>query len=116
MALAAGRVALGLAAFAAPALPARPWVGAAASGTVPVTVLARGLGARDIGLGAGLLLARRHDAPTRGWVEAGALADLGDLVATLLSFRHLPRHGRWLILAITAGAVAGGRALAANVD
>jgi hypothetical protein len=114
--LAAARVTLGVVAYAAPALPARPWIGDAASRTTATTVLARALGARDLGLGAGLLLAARHGAPTRGWVEAGALADLGDLVATLLSFRELPRGGRWLILAVTAGAVAAGRLLAAEVD
>ncbi len=114
--LAAARVALGVVAYAAPTVPARPWIGDAASRTTAATVLARALGARDLGLGAGLLLAARHGAPIRGWAEAGALADLGDLVATLLSFRDLPRGGRWLILAVTAGAVAGGGLIASDVD
>lgn len=114
--LAAARVALGVVAYVAPGVPARPWIGDAAARTTAATVLARALGARDLGLGAGLLLAARHGAPIRGWTEAGALADLGDLVATLLSFRDLPRGGRWLILAVTAGAVAGGGLIASDVD
>jgi len=113
--LAGTRIALGVVAYAVPSLPARPWVGAAAD-TVAVTVVGRALGARDVAIGAGALLARRHDAPVRGWVEAGALADAGDLVATLLSFRSLPRTGRWAVLAATLGGVAAGRLLAPAVD
>ena len=54
-ALAAGRVALGLAALAWPSVPARPWVGAAADDLAAQVFAARGLVARDLaalGLGA----------------------------------------------------------------
>jgi hypothetical protein len=52
MAVAAGRVALGLTALAWPVVPARPWVGAAAD-DLAVRVFGRALGARDLALGAG---------------------------------------------------------------
>lgn len=113
--LAAARIVLGVVAYTVPAAPARPWVGAAAD-TVPVTVLARALGARDIALGAGAMLAQRRDAPLRGWIEAGGLADLGDVAATLISFRALPRFGRWAVLAAASGGVVGAKVLAASVD
>lgn len=109
------RVGLGASALLAPTLPARPWVGDDAE-LPAVRVLARSLGARDIAVGLGTILAMRHDAPARGWVEAGGLCDGGDLLATLLAFRRLPRRGRWGVAAAAAGAVATARLTAASVD
>jgi hypothetical protein len=67
------------------------------------------MGARDLALGLGAILAMRHDAPVRGWVEAGGLADAGDLAATLLAWRSLPRASRWGVAVLTAGGVVAGR-------
>ncbi len=103
--VAGARVALGVVAVAAPVAAARPWVGAATVGPASA-VLGRALGGRDLALGLGALLAARRGAPLRGWVEAGGLADWGDVTATLLSFGRLPRWGRWLVLAASAGAAA----------
>ena len=109
--LAGVRAGLGVAALAAPTVVARPWVGRDARlGTV--RVLGRALGARDLALGLGALLALRRDRPTRGWIEAGGLADMGDLVATLVGFRSLPRYGRWLVLAAAGAGAASSFALA----
>lgn len=113
--LASARLALGVVAYVAPAVPARPWVGDA-SGTVPVKVLARALGARDIALGAGAILALRRDRPLRGWIEAGAMADAGDVAATLISFGSLPRFGRWAVLVAAAGGVVASHVLAPSLD
>src|SRR5690348_1882163 len=55
-AVAAGRVALGVAALARPSVPARPWVGASAD-ELGARVFGRALGARDIALGLGALAA-----------------------------------------------------------
>jgi hypothetical protein len=116
-ALAAGRVALGLAALAWPALPARPWVGAAGD-DLAVRVFGRALGARDLALGLGALAALRGPAgqpapagqpgPAGSWVAAGALSDGLDVVASLLAWRELPRHGRWLVVASAGGAALTG--------
>ncbi|HEY1634672.1 MAG TPA: hypothetical protein VGF64_07940, partial [Acidimicrobiales bacterium] len=51
-----------------------------------------------------------------GWMEAGGLADAGDLLATLLAFRSLPRFGRWTMLLAISGAVAAAGVLAPSVD
>ena len=112
---AAGRTVLGVAALLAPALPARPWVGDDADRPT-AKVLARALGARDVALGVGPLLALRHGAPVRGWIEAGGLADSGDVLATLVAFRSLPRLGRWGVLAAAAGGAVTSRVLAPNLD
>lgn len=112
--LAAFRSGLGAVAMVAPGLVLRPWVGKVSE---PGTKLVgRSLGARDIALGAGAILAGRHDAPVRGWIEAGALSDTGDLMATLLSFGKLPRFTRWCVLLATAGAVVAGGIVAPCVD
>jgi hypothetical protein len=115
-AVAWGRIAIGVTALVAPTLPLRPWVGRDFAWQPRAKLLARSLGARDLALGIGVVLAVRHDAPIRGWVEGGALADTGDVLATLLSFGKLPKAGRWLVLLSAAGAAASARLAAPSVD
>lgn len=105
--VAAARIGLGAVAVVAPKVVARPWIGAEADGP-GATVLGRALGGRDLALGFGPVLAERHRRPLRGWVEAAALSDLVDTAATLAAFRHLPKKGRWLVLATSGGAAAAG--------
>ena len=111
-AVAAGRVALGLTALAWPAVPARPWVGGAAADNLAARVFGRALGARDVALGLGALTALRRQAaepgPACAWVIAGAMSDAFDVVATLSSWRELPRTGRWLVAASAGGAALAG--------
>lgn len=64
--------------------------------------LGRAVGARDLAVGLGALVALRRRAPARGWFEAAVLCDAVDAAATLLAFRRLPPLRRWLILAAAA--------------
>ena len=113
LAVAAGRVALGVTALAWPLVPARPWVGAAAD-DVAAQVFGRALGARDLALGLGALAALQGPAAqagsARAWVAAGALSDALDVVASLSSWRDLPRVTRWLVAASAGGAAVAGAA------
>ena len=113
--VAAGRVALGLTALAWPAVPARPWVGASAD-DLAARVFGRALGARDLALGLGALvaLARPGDAPgpSASWVAAGALSDALDVAASVASWSDLPRVTRWLVAASAGGAALTGAAAA----
>jgi len=72
-------------------------------------VFGRALGARDLALGLGALMALQDQAaaagPAQAWVAAGALSDALDVVATVSSWRDLPRVTRWLVVA-SAGAAA----------
>ncbi|MGH8992813.1 MAG: hypothetical protein ACRDZ7_14995 [Acidimicrobiia bacterium] len=111
-----GRIGLGVTAVLTPAVPLRPWVGREVAWRPRAKLLGRALGARDIALGLGVILALRHEAPVRGWVEGGGMADAGDLVATLLAFSTLPKLGRWAVLGSTVGAVAASRLAAPAVD
>ena len=113
LAVAAGRVALGVTALAWPSVPARPGVGAAAD-DVAARVFGRALGARDLALGLGALAALQGPAAqagsARAWVAAGALSDALDVVASLSSWRDLPRVTRWLVAASAGGAAVAGAA------
>jgi hypothetical protein len=109
------RVAIGATAILAPRLATRPWLGRAV-GRPTDKLLARSLGSRDIALGLGAILALDRGAPSRGWLEAGGLADVGDLLGTLLAFRALPRFGRWTMLLVMSGAVAAAGVLGPSVD
>ena len=126
--VAAGRVALGVAALARPSVPARPWVGASAD-ELGARVFGRALGARDIALGLGALAALRiapagsagaqaAGAQAGAWVAAGALSDALDVAITAAAWPELPRTSRWLVAAAAGGAAVAGAAgaLALSLD
>lgn len=101
--LAASRVATGAALFAAPALAGRRWIGADAEGA-GTTVALRGLGARDVALGIGLIVALESGRPAHRWLEASALADLGDATGMLLAGDDVPATTRAATVVVAAGA------------
>jgi hypothetical protein len=109
------RVGIGAVAITFPGMVLRPWVGAD-SKRPTVRLLSRALGGRDIALGLGALLALRHEGPVRGWLEAGGLADAGDVLTTVVGWRAAPRGGRWLVLMAAGAGVAGAGVLAGSVD
>jgi hypothetical protein len=86
--LAGGRIAIGVMSLLAPGLVSRTMT--APEGSDGGTHLfARMVGARDLGLGLGVLLALDRGAPTRGWLEASAVVDGIDAAACLLARHHL---------------------------
>ena len=102
------RLAFGTILFFFPRRSARGWTGDRAEEGVSRVAL-RGMGARDIALGTGLLIALDRGTPARGWLEAGALSDAGDAVATLLDAKAFtgPRRILWFVAEVGA-AVFGG--------
>ena len=86
--LAVGRIAIGVVSLLAPGLVGRAMTGrdGAMGGTA---LFVRMVGARDLGLGLGVLLALDRGAPVRGWLEASAVVDGIDAGACLLARRHL---------------------------
>ncbi len=97
-----GRVAIGAALFVFPSLSARVWLGQPAKGSVS-RVTMRALGAREVVLGLGTLMALEGRGEPSAWIEAGALCDVADtyLVATS---KGIPLPRRVASVAITAGA------------
>lgn len=114
--VAAGRVAIGAALLAAPAAGTRQWVGSAGE-TPGGGVLARSLGARDLVLGLGAVLALRSgSSAARGWLLAAAAADAADFAGTAIARRDLPSPGATAVAALAGGAAAAGVWLASQLD
>jgi hypothetical protein len=110
-----GRIAVGVAMLAAPGLAGRTWIGDDA--LRPATkVITRGFGARDLALGLGVVIALDRGAPVRGWLEGSALADVGDLLATLLAGGSIPGSARKAVAALAAGSALAAFGLSRVLD
>jgi hypothetical protein len=86
--LAGSRIGIGVVSLLAPGLVSGMMTGPDGS-TGATRLFARMVGARDLGLGLGVLLALNRGAPVRGWLEASAVVDGIDAGACLLARRHL---------------------------
>jgi hypothetical protein len=109
----AGRALVGVALLVVPAPIARSWVGA---DDTPTTVLARSLGARDLVIGAGLVLAAVRDRDPTMWLLGGVVADSVDGVFTLAAGDQIPVNGRVATTALAAGSALFGAWLASVID
>jgi len=102
----ASRVAFGLIAGAFPEKMGRTWIGETA-GTPQAQVILRALCGRDFAIGAGTIEgALRDDADT--WLAVSALADLGDLTATLIARDELPSRSVKITSVLAGSAALGG--------
>ncbi len=112
--LAAGRAAFGVAMLVAPGRVVAGWVGPDAD-RPDFSPIVRGFGARDVALGAGMLVALGDGGKAvRPWVLGSLAGDAADLVAGLAAAKHLPRNGVIGITALAGGAIATGAWLAAQ--
>jgi hypothetical protein len=106
--LARGRTAIGVVSLLAPGLVGRTMAGREWSGG-GTSLFVRMVGARDFGLGLGVLIALDRGAPVRGWLEASALVDGLDAAACLLARDHI----RTSLLPGVTGLAASGALLSA---
>ena len=104
--LAGGRIPIGVVSLLAPGLVGRTMMGpdAVSAGT---RLLLRIVGARDLALGIGVLVALDRDAPVRGWLRASAVVDGLDAAGSLLARHHLRPN----VLPAAAGAATAGALL-----
>ncbi|HET7483149.1 MAG TPA: hypothetical protein VFK89_09850 [Actinomycetota bacterium] len=109
------RILTGLVLFFMPRVATRMWTGESTADRTTDLGL-KGMGARDVALGVGLVTALEKGAPVRGWLEGGVLADAGDALGTLVSWRDLPRGRGLLWFAAEAGAAVLGFRLAERLD
>jgi hypothetical protein len=86
--LARGRIAIGVVSLLAPGFVAHTMTGRDGS-EGDTRLFARMVGARDLGLGLGVLVALDRNAPVRGWLEASAVVDGIDAAACLLARHHI---------------------------
>lgn len=114
--LAVGRIAVGVALVAAPGASTTRWLGSSTEDDPAREVAVRGLGARDVVLGTGTLVALRPGSEVRHaarWVEAGIVADLADAASTAVAEDlEAPRA---FALSIALGAAAAGAAIRAGL-
>ena len=113
--LGTARVAVGAAMFLAPKWSGRVWVGRQADTTGARTVT-RGFGGRDAALGLGLLMALEEGKGAGRWLALSAMADAGDVAATLAGWGRLPRFNRLSVLMSAAGFGVLGAWLSTRVD
>lgn len=105
--VAIGRALAGTGLLLAPNVVGSTWMGPGSVTPATRTAL-RAMGARDVAIALGTLSASERGEPVVPWVLAGVVADGVDAAATVASFRHLSKRGRWLLLAVAgAGTVAG---------
>jgi hypothetical protein len=112
--LARARIAIGVAAVIAPGLSSRALSGRKASGIEPL--LARMLGARDLTLGLGAVIALDRGAPVRGWIEGAAASDAVDAVAGLLARKRMSRRAFRGTVLLAVGSAAAGAYLSRRLD
>ncbi|MGK2956297.1 MAG: hypothetical protein ACSLFI_11595 [Solirubrobacterales bacterium] len=102
----ASRVAFGMVAGAYPAKVGRTWIGASAD-KPENKVIFRALAGRDIAIGAGTIEgALRDEADV--WLAIAALADIGDVTATLISRNDLENKGVIITSILASSAAAAG--------
>jgi hypothetical protein len=109
------RIAVGAAFVLFPGLAGRMWIGSDA-GRRAVKVLARAFGGRDLSIGLGVVIALDRGTPVRGWIEAGALSDAIDTVATLVAGGSIHPAIRWPAFAVGAISTATGAQLAPEFE
>jgi len=115
IALAAGRVAFGLALVGAPARIGSSWLGPDGERRSTHVAL-RGLGARDIALAGGAGWAAARGSAVRPWLLATVGGDLADIAATLAAGDTLPQRARTGTVLLAGGSALAWAGLAAAVD
>lgn len=112
--LARARIGIGITLVLAPGLSARMLSGRKAAGVEPL--LTRMLGARDLMLGMGTVIALDRGAPVRGWVEASSASDVADSLACLLARSRMSSRAFSATVVIAAGSAAAGAYLSKRLD
>jgi hypothetical protein len=115
VAVAALRIAYGVALAVAPARTTRSWLGEDGSRAATGVAL-RALGAREIVLHAGAVAAALRGAPVRPWLVASMGGDCSDVLATFGAGRHLPDGAPVKTLAVAGGSAALSALVLAALD
>jgi peptide-methionine (R)-S-oxide reductase len=109
------RIAVGVAALAAPGVATRVMGGTRGSqGLAPL--FARMLGGRDVALGLGTIIALDRGKPVRGWLEGAALADAVDFAACVLARKSMSPRACAASAGLGAASAVLGVALSRRLD
>lgn len=110
IAYAAGRIAFGVALAALPNRVGTAWIGTDAQRTPPQVPI-RGLGARDIALGGGVVLEALRGGDMRPWLLGCVLSDIVDVGSIAVAGVAVPAKARIGTIAVAGGSAVGGVAL-----
>jgi hypothetical protein len=113
--VAGGRIVFGAAFMAMPGVTGRVWIGRDADRHA-VKVLTQAIGARDLTMGLGALVAMRRGKPARGWFEAISLTDMLDFTCALLAKDVLSPASRVAVLALAGGSAGQAAYAASGID
>src|ERR687883_497164 len=113
--VAIGRIVFGVGFVTMPGWTGRVWIGRDAD-RPRVKLLTQAIGARDLTMGLGALLAMSGGRPARGWFEAISLTDAFDFACGLLAGDRIPPASRATVLALAGGSAAQAAHPAAGVD
>jgi peptide-methionine (R)-S-oxide reductase len=108
------RIGIGVTAVLFPGLLTRGLTGRKATGVEPM--FARMLGARDLALGLGTVIAIDRGAPVRGWIEGAAMADSVDALAAVIAHKRITKNALRGTLALAGGAALAGAYLSRRLD
>ena len=109
------RIAFGIGFVTMPGWTGRIWVGSDAHRPA-VKVLTQAIGARDLLMGMGTLMAMRSGRSARGWLEAISFTDVVDFTCGFLAGDRIPRSSRIAVLALAGGSAAQAAIAARGVD
>jgi hypothetical protein len=109
------RIGYGAALVATPGRFTRRWLGPAVGGD-PTQVALRGLGAREVLLHVGGLVATVRGDAVRPWLAASVAGDVSDIVSTAAGRRGLPPKATPATLAVAGASALLSVAVAAAVD
>ncbi|MGH2809137.1 MAG: hypothetical protein ACRDKT_17875 [Actinomycetota bacterium] len=113
--LAWARIVIGVLCFLAPRWTIKMWVGERAEDVVSKMGI-RGLGARDVAIGLGIIHSLDSGSSPRRWLEASAMADAADAIGTLGGWRDLSKPRAVMLLVTEVGAALLGVRLADALD
>jgi hypothetical protein len=111
----AGRIVFGLAFLTMPGWTGRVWIGPD-SERPAVKLLTQAIGARDLTMGIGALVAMRRGKHARGWMEAISLTDAIDFTCGLLAGDAIPPSSRAAVLVLASASAAQAAYAASGVD
>jgi hypothetical protein len=113
--LALSRIAIGAALLAAPGRAGERWIGPTAHDPA-AKMMIRGLGIRDLALGAGAYQALASGGQVRPWLQGAVASDAIDAAAAVIGLRRIGAMRALPTIAVAAGAAALGARLASSID
>jgi hypothetical protein len=113
--VAGARIVFGIGFMAMPGFSGRVWIGRDAERPA-VKVMMQAIGARDLTMGLGAMIAMRRGTPARGWFEAISLTDVLDFACGLAAGDRIPPASRAAVLALAGGSALQAAYAATGVD